>query len=372
MANKTIEVCVRKRDLAADETRQQKRYWAKSKTDSAGQLLRVMASTLTQPMLLECRWSDEERSLYGGVELPMNLPPRPRPKSPGDIPIINMGEIAMTETPLLALQQPAIVESPVLPVGEGIVVDQTGAPIQGVWVSASNHGKGRSVRLGRVRTDSMGRFRLEAKDPVPFYLALDHRKYVYRHTQREEAFQPGAIGIEIVLETARQLEVSFADMSLAFGGHVEIQVHGEQGNHTARQKGPSMFRFERLPEGTYELVIQAERSRIELARFDKVEVYAGEGQPDSRLVNIDFAALAYSRWYTFEGPDGKPIEVEEVDMQVPGYPRARQSQDTNGTSRLFLVLPRDVPYVRFGVKGIGMAQVPMGDEDVVVRLQGGG
>ncbi|MEE2886585.1 MAG: hypothetical protein VX951_04055 [Planctomycetota bacterium] len=254
-----------------------------------------------------------------------------------------LGPIKLQEEPLLV---------------QGVVVDETGQPIQGVRISTQRHytveqygsssTSGRSVFFRhQVTTAEDGKFLLrelgQERGAVKL-LGFGSSKQVY--VVSGETAEVGAKNHKLVLGAASTIRGSMIGIpdKVSFPGSIRIRdKDGKNPKYVwASNEYKGKFTVRSCPPGTYKIEFNLPLGRVPFLVVDNVQVVGGKDCEDPRLQNIDIRK--YGKLIAVEMVDekGKPVGRGRITMtrkQKNG--RSSYGTGVDGKGRLNLMVPKE-------------------------------
>lgn len=206
---------------------------------------------------------------------------------------------------------------------EGVVVDaSTGKPVAGALVDVGLDDRGGSPelseRLGAVKTDAAGRYRLEAVDPSSAMIMATHqdypatsRKLAPFEAKVDLAFQPGVL-LRVMVVDAQDAPVQRAWVrAMTKGATPEVlEAEGTAGVYVTKSLRP----------GTYTLRVMTRGG----TPFLPVEVELGEAAVELTIKEATEGATVHlsggdAQWfYLVRGRVQAPTRVRELDQLLMG------------------------------------------------------
>ncbi len=361
-----LQYLVRESVIDPNPKREPQRYWRAISTDGEGRFRWIFPYTAkATPRVLELQHGAGERTSWGSVALPVSAPPPPEGLGPLELPTIEMGTIQLGETPLPELGKPPVESL----LAEGAVTDLAGVPLGGatVWARVA----GGNTNLGSVKTDERGHFELRTREPVAFRLSVTRDGYIARAT---DSLEPGSAGLVYELAPGATLRGQLINSPETLGGSFFVYV--DCGGVTRKDRpggefpgeGGAGFEVDGMPPGRATVCVVGQEFDFEFARFEGIELRAGEVSSDPRLDPLDMEPLARAWWFRFERTDGERFDERYIWIEVEG---TRDSIGLRGRERKQLVLPAAAERAVFTASGYRAVEVVLGGEEVLVRLEPG-
>jgi hypothetical protein len=290
-----------------------------------------------------------------------------------------------------------IVLAPVPLVASGVVVDESGAPVE-------------HVRVGLVQKSEVDpRFQLPSNPPVfnttwdqyaarsgadgNFAIRGDPGRGVFGLAVNEDRYLPlpplpielGATGLRIVVARPAAL---LAHVLLDPGvppdfvlGRIRVPRDGDASHDVEQWRAPDErgdLRFELLPPRPAQVVIRAHcfgSPQVEIARFDAIPLTAGERTVDPRLQAIDLRGRFLVTHLVVVDPDGQPVRDVTVravlDSSADGSRDESEEQTALELGGGDLVTTGTPPSIEVEAAGFRPQRTPLNPPETRVTLRRG-
>lgn len=302
-----------------------------------------------------------EERLSATRVLPQDLRPGPH----------DLGDIVLEVPPLLA---------------SGVVLDEGGEPVQGLWVTPAlkkSWSRDRpedfhwdETMSHRVRSDEKGAFELRAHVAAQ-PLRLSARGRGLRGDPVETVVGASGIVLRVTgtgaIEGSVLLDPGIKPSVLSVRAEVQDPPRGEASVWASptRLAEDGSFRIEDLRPGTYTLSLQASSGRSSLPTFRDVAVRAGGVTRDARFDPLDLRGTLRALTIEVVDPKERPVPQGQITYRTSSEEEGRRNQMWfhGGSVTLF---PSSLPIdVTISVEGFADVMLAAVDSDRRVVLEQG-